>query len=68
MTPYKQAFIVPTENGAVSLVVVMARSSTEGKGKAKETATEAEQCDAWDVCAYPTHPDLPEGIRRIFIA
>lgn len=68
MTPYKQAFAVTTENGAVSLVVVQARHSTEGKQLAKDAAAEAEQCDAWDVCAYPTHPDLPEGCRRLFIA
>ena len=67
MTPYKQAFVVTTENGAVSLAVVMAKTSTTGKLAAKDQASTAEMSDAWDVCAYPTHPGLNEGIHRLSI-
>lgn len=67
MTPYKQAFVVTTENGAVTLAVVTARNSMDGKAAAKLAAEETEQCEAWDVCAFPTYPDLPEGVRRLFI-
>lgn len=68
MTPYKQAFVVTTENGSISLAVVMAKTSTTGKQAAKDQASAAELCDAWDVCAYPTQLGLEEGIRRLSLA
>ena len=65
---YKQAFTFNMENGAVVLAVVQGEDLPHGLGLAQEAAQELEQCQVWDDAAYPTHPDLPEGVRRLFIA
>lgn len=67
MTPYKQAFVVTTENGAVSLAVVMAKTSTTGKQVAQDKVAAAEKCDAWDVCTYPMRAEMDEGIQRLLV-
>lgn len=68
MTTYKQAFCLTMENGAVVLAVVMGEDPAHGAGLAQEAACELESCQIWDTSAYPTSPDLPEGVRRILIA
>lgn len=68
MTTYKQAFCLTMENGAVVLAVVMGEDPAHGEGLAIAEACELESCHVWDTSAYPTFPDLPEGVRRIFIA
>lgn len=65
---YKQAFILTMENGAVVLAVVMGEDSNHGEGLACSAAQDLEECQIWDCAAYPTHPDLPEGTTRLFIA
>lgn len=66
--PYKQAFAITMENGAVVLAVVMGEDSSHGEGLAHEAAQDLEQCQIWDCAAYPTHPELPLSVRRLFIA
>lgn len=68
MTPYRQAYVVTTENGVVSLVVVADFNSSDGIALAKEQAAKAEQCAAWDACAFPTTDALEYGVRRLFAA
>ena len=68
MDTYKQAFVLTMENGAVVLAVVMGEDGPHGEGLAGAAAQDLESCQIWDSCAYPTHPELPEGVRRIFIA
>jgi len=65
---YKQAFVVTMENGAVVLAVVMGEDGPHGLGLAHADAQDLEQCQIWDCAAFPTHPDLAEGVRRLFIA
>lgn len=67
-TEYKQAFTLTMENGTVVLAVVMGEDPNHGEGLAIAAAQELESCQVWDCAAYPTHPDLPEGVKRLFIA
>ena len=67
-TEYKQAFTLTMENGAVVLAMVMGEDLNHGEGLAIAAAQELESCQVWDCAAYPTHPDLPEGTTRLFIA
>lgn len=62
MTPYKQAFIVAMESGAVALVVVMGRNKTEADASALAAVKSRLAGKAWDMCAYPVTGDLPEGV------
>lgn len=68
MSPYRQAYVVTMENGAVCLVVVADFNSRDGMALAKEQAAKAEQCAAWDACAFPTTDALAYGVRRLFVA
>jgi len=68
MQTYRQAFIFTMENGAVVLAVAFGEDAQHGEGLAHNMATDLEQCHVWDSYAFPTHPELPEGARRLFLA
>lgn len=65
---YRQAFVLTMENGAVVLAVVMGEDAKHGEGLAHADAQDMEQCQVWDCAAFPTHPALPLGVSRLFIA
>ena len=65
MDPYKQAFVLTMENGAVILAVVMGEDPAHGSGLAGAAAQELESCQIWDEAAYPVTGDLPLGVRRM---
>jgi hypothetical protein len=65
-TPFKQAYVVTMENGAIVLAVVAAASFAVGREIARVKAAESEQCAVWDICAFPANPGLQEGLSRLF--
>ncbi len=62
ITPYKQAFILTMETGAVALAVVMGEDVPHGKGLSQSKAQECLDGQVWDMCAFPVTDDLEEGI------
>lgn len=62
ITPYKQAFILTMETGAVVLSVVMGEDKPHGEGLAQAEVQERLDGQVWDMCAFPVTDDLEEGI------
>lgn len=62
MTPYKQAFVLTMQSGAVALATVIAHGRDEGEQMAREAISPFFTGSIWDMCDYPVSDALAVGV------
>lgn len=62
MTPYKQAFVLTMQSGAVALAVVIGNGRDEGQRMAREAVEPFFSGSIWGMCDYPVSDSLAVGV------